>query len=109
MLPARARPNNPWVHVGKKCHKLVNVRRRYTSDEVEWETYLSKIGRIFRRRYGEVIKERKREINYILGDVYVVIPHYPERSIGDILLIIKSLQDEPTDVIAVEICKQLKL
>ncbi len=107
-VTARPAPNN-MVRVGHKYHLFDRVRRRYMSDEIEWDTYMSKIDRIFKNRYREAIKQRKQEINRILGDVYVVIPNYPEQQIGDILLIIKSLQDEPTDVIAVEICKQLNL
>ena len=108
-IPVKAKPNKALVQVGKAYHVFHKIKRKYLTDEWEWDAYMSKIDRIFRRRYNEFIIEEKEKINKILQDVYVVIPKYPETAVGEILLIIQSLKDEPTDVIAVEICKKLNL
>lgn len=109
LLPVKARPNQRIVQVGKSFHLFDKVRRRYTSDEAAEEKIKERLGRIIMRKYEEAITSFKGDINAILGDVYVVIPHYPECSITDIMMIIKQLHDEPTDIVAVEICKKLDL
>ena len=108
-LPVKAKPNKALVQVGKSFHIFRRIKRKYLKDEYEWDVYMSRIDRIFKRRYNEIISDERKKINQILGDVYVVIPKYPENAIGEISLIIQSLKDEPNDVIAVEICKTFNL
>lgn len=107
--PVKARPDQHWVQVGKSYHLFNRVGWSYTSDEDADKKIIERLSRVIIRKYNEAISTYKNNINAILGDVYVVIPHYPECSTSDIIMIIKQLHDEPTDIVAVEICKKLDL
>lgn len=108
LLPVKARFNQRLVQVGRKYY-LSGARRRYTSDEMAEEKIVEKLHRVIKKEYKDNINLHKKKIDSVLGDVYVVIPHYPESSISDIIILIEKMPDKPTDIVAAEICKHLKI
>lgn len=109
LLPAKARPNQHLIQIGKRYIFNDTIRRRYTSDEIADAKIGEKLPKIIKRKYEEYIKDYREEIDAVLGDVYVVIPHYPDCSIGDLIKIVQQLRNEPTDIVAIEICKHLNI
>lgn len=107
-LPVIAKRNSHLVKVGEKYYRY-SITKRYTKDEDAEAKLVERMPKIWRKNYDENIKEMRKKIDEIFGDVYVVIPQYPDKYVSEIMLIIKQLQDEPNDIVAVEICTKLNL